>query len=44
LYRLHQKPILMMMSSRLLQRGLKMEEQKLWKLRLERVLQLCQWR
>lgn len=44
LYRQHRQPIWVMMKLRLLQRGHKTEERKLWKLRLERVLQLCQWR
>lgn len=40
----HQKPIYQMKISKLLQRGLKMEGRKLWKQRLERDLQHCQWR
>lgn len=40
----HQKPICQMKISGLLQSELKMEGQKLWKQRLGRDLQHCQWR
>jgi hypothetical protein len=40
----HRKPIFQRKISRLLQRELKREGQKLWKQRLGRDLQHCQWR